>query len=246
MAGRSIIPILLLLMAGEAAAQEDISALTPRDYGNGAGLHVLLTNHGFAFGGYYTRAVSESVSMMLDANLGTAKDEREAQFLRYGNTFVMGKANYVLMLPVQGGVSIRLFRDSIEDNFRPYVQFSGGPTLGFQAPYFNDCNGNGNLDEGVDCTGDGEFTDREETYGLFRALPRGQFKFGAGATVALGAFFGEGGRTTHGLRVGYSFNYFVEGVQLLEHRHQSEPRRFIGTPTITLSLGRLLTAPATH
>src|SRR5690625_148787 len=240
---RSILPLILLFVAGEAAAQDNDLPLTPRDYGNRAGVQVLLTNHGFALGGYYTRAVSDAVSLVFDANIGSAKDEREAQFLRYGNTFVMGKANYVLMLPVQGGLMIRLFRHSIEDNFRPYVQLSGGPTIAFQAPYFDDCNGNGNLDEAVDCTGDGELTEREETLGFFQALPRGNFKFGAGATIAMGAFFGEGGRTTQGLRIGYSFNYFADGVQLLERRHQEEPRRFIGTPTITLSIGRLLTSP---
>src|SRR5690625_6032934 len=68
---RSILPLILLFVAGEAAAQDNDLPLTPRGYGNRAGVQVLLTNHGFALGGYYTRAVSDAVSLVFDANIGS-------------------------------------------------------------------------------------------------------------------------------------------------------------------------------
>lgn len=218
-----------LLAAAPAAAQtEPVSSESAREYGSGFGAEVLLTNSGFGLGGYYHRSVSDNTSIMAELSLGAGKDERELKFFRFGTSFIPNKANYLLMMPVQAGMIQRLFRDEIEDNFRPYVQISAGPTLGWEYPYFNDANGNGRHDAGV-----------EDTYDSIGALPKGEFRLGFGGTLAIGAHFGSSKKVTQGVRVGYAFTYFFEGIQLLEPQIQAA-QRYYGTPTITLTFGRLL------
>lgn len=238
---RSILPILIAFCIVTAAPASAQRGDVPGSFGSEAGLQVLLTNSGFGLGGYYSHEVSPDISLMLDVSIAAGKDEREARFFRFGSSFVPGKANYLLLMPVQGGASIRLFRNEIEDNFRPYLQLTAGPVFGWIFPYFDDCNGNGNLDEQADCDGDGIICDGEgeRTFGVFQAFPRGSMKFGAGGMIALGAKFGENRRTTQGIRIGYAFNYFHDGIRLMERHIEPEPRRYIGSPTITLTLGRL-------
>lgn len=197
-------------------------------YGSGLGFQILLTNSGFGLGGYYFRAISDGTSFMTDISIGAGKDERELKFFRFGSSFIPNKANYLLMMPVQAGVIHRLFRNAIEENFRPYVQVTAGPTLGWEYPYFNDLNG------------DGRYDPREEdSYDSIGALPKGEFRMGVGGTLALGAHFGLSRKMTQGVRIGYSFTHFFQGIQLLEPQVQ-ESQQFFGTPTITLTFGKLL------
>ena len=135
------------------------------------------------------------------------------------------------MLPLQVGIQRRLFRDTIEDNFRPYLQVTTGPTLGWEYPYFDDRNGNGIFDD------DGD--DPERTYDSFTAIPKGHVRFGVSGMIAIGAHFGLSRRVTQGVRIGYALTYFTEAIQLLEADVQGGAHRYFGTPTISLTFGRL-------
>lgn len=225
---RSVVCAMVVGLGGTVAQAQPVDSLRGYNYGTGGGLTVLVTNNGFGLGGYYSRAVNDATSLWVEASLGSGKDAQELKlFNRFGGGFVQFKRNYFLMLPIAVGAQRRLFRESIEDNFRPYVQISGGPTLGWEYPYFEDANGNERFDE---------FTERR--YGVFTALPKGDMRFGLGGTLALGAYFGLSRRVTQGIRFGYSFTYFFEGVQLLEPSIKG-PQQFFGTPAISLTFGRL-------
>lgn len=213
-----------LLVAGAASAQP-VPADTASSYGTGVGLAIQITNNGFGLGGYYSRALDEGTSFWVELGLGAGKDEREQKFF---DGFVPGKRNYLLMLPVEMGAQRRLFRAHIEDNFRPYVQFSGGPVLGWEYPYFEDSDF------------DGRFDDGERRYDVFSALPKGNLHFGLGGTVAVGAFFGWSRRTTQGVRFGYTATYFFDPVDLREANIPNASQQFFGTPVISLTFGRLL------
>ena len=197
-------------------------------YGTGFGGEVLLTNSGFGLGGYYHRAVTEGTSLLVEFSLGAGKDERELKFFRFGSSFIPNKAHYLLMMPVHAGVFRRLFRRAIEDNFRPYVQVTCGPVFGWEYPYFDDLNGNGRYD-----------SDAERTYDSIGGIPRGHLRVAMGGTVALGAHFGLSRKTTQGVRIGYTFARFFQGIQLIEPRLQGA-QRFFGSPTIALTFGKLL------
>lgn len=230
---KSIVPILAACVLLTAA--QPLCAQSPTDtqdgdrgYGSGFGAAILLTNSGFGLGGYYHLAVTDATSLIAELSLGAGKDERELKFFRFGSSYIPKKANYLLMMPIQVGATHRLFRDTIEDNFRPYVQVTAGPTFGWEYPYFNDENGNGAYDAGD-----------EQTYDSIGALPKGEARFGMGGMIAIGAHFGSSKKVAQGIRVGYSFTRFFDGIQLLEPQVQ-EAQRFFGTPMITLTFGRLI------
>lgn len=235
-ARRCCCAVLVLLLGGAAfvrgAPAQSVAGpdtLSPGTYGTGAGLVVQLTNSGFGLGGYYSRAVNANTALWTSISLGPGKDERELKlFNRFGGGFIPDKRNYLLMIPVELGAQRRLFRDYIEDNFRPYVHLSGGPTLGWVSPYFDDVDGDDRYDEALG----------EERFDVFEALPKGEPRFGLGGTIAIGAYFGRSRKTTQGLRIGYAFTYFFDGVQLLEPG-VADAQHFFQTPIISLTFGRL-------
>jgi hypothetical protein len=216
---------------GEAADSLDQSETA---YGSGMGLEVILTNSGFGLGAYRKWAVSPTTSVMAELTLAPGKDEREFKFASFYRTSVPNKANYLIMVPVTVGVLRRLFRDHIEDNFRPYLQVTTGPTFGWEYPYFRDCNGNGTFETDLkvgNC--------RERSYDAIGAIPRGHSTMGIGGNIALGAHFGSSKRIAQGVRLGYTFTYFFNEVQLLEPGIENAAQRFFGTPSISLTFGRL-------
>ena len=216
-------------------ASQDTS-FTRNPYGTGAGLAIALTNSGFGFGGYYVHAVGRNTSLIAEMQIGPGKDEREVKFFGYfGNSYIPDKANYFLMLPIQVGLQHRLFAETIEENFRPFVQAMAGPTFGWQYPYFRDCDGDGSYDPAVTCS-DGS---SERTYDAFSAFFRGESAFGVGGMLAFGAHFGLNRKTTQGIRIGYGFHYFFDEIRLLEADVEDGQQRFFGSPTISLTFGRL-------
>ena len=217
-----------VVLAQDRNRPDDEAQLGENPYGSGIGLQILLTNSGFGLGAYYHRALGDATSFMSELSLGAGKDERELKFFRFGSSYIPNKANYLLMMPVHVGIIHRLFSDTIEDNFRPYVQATAGPTLGWESPYFDDLNGDGEYD-----------ANEEDSFDAIAAFPKGRFRYGFGGSLAIGAHFGISRKMTQGVRIGYSFTHFIQGIQLLEPQVQ-EAQNFFGTPTITLTFGKLL------
>ena len=223
----------LCLGTAPALAQNQTGDETEQDtrenpYGTGAGLHILLTNNGFGLGTYYRRELSARLSFLAEASLGAGKDDRELKFLsRFGSGFIPNKRNYFLMLPIHLGVQRRLFSENIEDNFRPYLHLSGGPVFGWEYPYFDDENANERFDDDIDRRLD-----------LFSAFPQGELRFGLSGVIAFGAYFGFSRKSTQGVRFGYAFNYFFEGIQLLEPDIKDAQHLF-HSPIISITFGKL-------
>ena len=223
----AVLLALALLTGGQARGQDQTEAPEKNPYGSGFGAQVLLTNSGFGLGGYFQTALTPGTSFAAELSLGAGKDEREVSFFdRFGRKDIPDKANYLLIIPAQIGLQQRLFQDTIEENFRPFLQFMAGPTLGWEYPYFKDENGNQLFDEG------------EKTFDSFSALPRGHARFGVGGSVAFGAHFGVSRKVTQGVRFGYTFTHFFQGIQLLEPDVQ-RARHFFGTPFISVIFGKL-------
>jgi hypothetical protein len=228
--------VLIAALSGFGAVQaqplpEPAEPEGPGRYGTGAGGMILLTNYGFGLGGLYRHAVGEATSVMAEFSLGAGKDEREQEFFVgfFGDTVVPFKRSNFLIAPLHVGIERRLFRASIEDSFRPFVQVLVGPAVGYQWPYFEDENGNGIREAD------------ERKLGILSGLDDGSFRLGAGGTLALGAYFGESRRATQGIRIGYTASYFFEDVELLEPRAEVESpeQRWFGTPVVSLYLVRL-------
>lgn len=220
--------VLLSVPRTTTARQDSNSAFSERiEPLNGLGGHVLLTNSGFGLGGYYSRILGQDVTVIVQLQIASEKDEREVAFFdRFGRKDLPNKANYLLILPVHVGIERRLFRSKIEDNFRPFIHVTIGPTVGWKYPYFRDDNDNGMLDDG------------EKTYDAIGSLPKGNVELGFGGMLALGAYFGRKTGITQSVRIGYSFTHFFDRIELLE-RTIRQPTRFFGTPTILFSFGKL-------
>ena len=212
-----------LLYAQDSAERDSLDAL----YGSGLGFEVVVTNSGFGLGGYYSQSLDPSNSFIAEFSIGSEKSEREVKFIGIPN-YIPDKANYFLRVPIRMGLQRRLWKEYIEDNFRPYMQFAFGPTLGWQYPYFDDDNGNGTFDE-----------DDERRYDGLGSIFKGDFRFGIGGTIGIGAYFGENTRLSQGVRIAYSFNYFFRPIQLLENEEQISPPRYFGTPAISITFGKI-------
>ncbi len=193
----------------------------------GLGGQILLQNSGLGIGGYISRLVNQDIIFVAEISLSSIKDGREVAFFnRLGQKDIPDKANYVMQLPIQVGFEHRLFRASIEDNFRPFLHATTGPTLIWKSPYFDDINGNQELDPG------------EPVYSTFGSLSHGNLELGWSGTISVGAHFGKLLGGTQSLRLGYTFTYFFEEIPLLEPSVRS-PATFVGSPSIKLSFGKL-------
>ncbi len=226
-AGYFFAGILLLLGTATSASGQSRADSLRNPYGSGAGFEVVVTNSGFGLGGYYAFAIDARNSFFAALNIGSEKSEREVKFFGFGQSFIPDKANYFVRMPIHMGLQRRLWNDYIEDNFRPYLQITGGPTLGWVYPYFDDENGNGTYDND------------EKRYDGIGSIFKGDFRFGLGGTIGIGANFGENSRLTQGVRIAYSFNYFFDTIQLLEIDERFTPANFFGTPAISITFGRL-------
>ena len=234
---RCLLPLCLLLVAFPARAQPDALFPPPADsaaaaYGTGTGVSLLLSEYGFGLGGLYRARIGEATSLLVEGSVSVGKDEREQQFFvgLFGDTVTPFKRNYVLLMPTHAGVEQRLFRETIEDNFRPFVQLTGGPTFAYQWPYFRDADNDGIRE--ID----------EDLYGPFGGFGQGEIRLGAGGTVAVGAYFGRSRRSAQGIRFGYTGHYFFEPVDLLELDPEVEEpsRQFFGTPVVGFHFVRLV------
>lgn len=221
----------LFLCAAPVRAQESDTTSSEPDnpYGTGAGMSILLTNSGFGLGGYMQWAFSPSTSVFTELNVTAGKDRREQKFFDFfGNSIVPNKMNYFLMAPLRVGIHRRMFRNSIRENFRPFVQATIGPSVGWEWPYFRDSNGNGVWDR-----------NSEQKYGSLESVFKGESKYGFGGSVGVGVYWGVSQSVSQGVRISYSFNYFLQEVQLMEEGIENARRHYFGTPAISLVFGRL-------
>jgi hypothetical protein len=236
-------PIAAQVVAVDApSAAPDSTAAPARAVALTTGAELMLTNSGFGIGGNLRDSLNAKYALMVEAVFGSIKDEREdAFFNRLGERSIPNKANYLLVLPSRIGIQRRLFRNQIEDSFRPFVQITVGPTIGWLFPYFDDCNGNGSFEPVTDCDADGvqEEGEGEVRLSQFRGLGRGELRVGGGGSIGLGAYIRYGRRGARGFRISYSFDYFTSGINLLESDVRGS-QRFFGTPSIVVFFGHLL------
>ena len=158
---------------------------------NALGLDVLVSNSGFGLGAFYRRPYTDDLYGFATFSISEAKDDREVEQIDIltGQTFVPGKVNRFLLVPLIFGVQQRLFREDIADNFRPYVTAAFGPTLVYSTPY-----------------------DRE----FFNSLGHGQAHYTLGGYVGFGAFFGFDPRNLIGLSFRYYVVPLKNEIESLE------------------------------
>lgn len=230
--------LLLLTLAPLAPEAQPLPPLAPDTtaalYGASTAIVIRLDEYGFGLGTAARGRLSDDLSLTFEAAVGSGKDAREQQFAIggiLGDTVTPLKRNYVLLLPAHLGVEQRLFRRSVESNFRPYVSASGGPVLALQWPYFEDENGDGIRQEEV-----------ERRLGAFGGLGSLQPRVGVSGSAAVGAYIGRSAQRAIGLRFGFVGHYFPAEVDLLELRDDVETpsREWFLTPVVSFHIVRLI------
>ena len=195
---------------------------------NAWGLDVLISNDGFGLGTFYRREFNEDLYGFITLSISEAKDDREVEFTDFfGNTFVPGKLNRFLVVPLTFGIQRRLFREEIVDTFRPYVNGGLGPAMIYSAPFTEITE----LPTGL--------TSKQIEF--FESLGRGQAHYTLSGYIGVGANFGADRSNLFGVNFRYYFTYlFGDGIPALYDSATGKPAKnqtSFGGFFITLNVG---------
>ncbi len=207
------------------------SSIEEQEFRNAWGLDVLVSNDGFGLGTFYRREFTEDLFGFVMFSISEAKDEREFEQFDpyfYGVSYVPGKLQRFLVMPLSFGLQYRLFREDITDNFRPFVNAGVGPTLIFAAPF-------------VELSRSPAGTITPTQIEFFKSLGRGQPHYTATAFVGVGANFGTEKANVLGVNFRYYFTYlFGDGLPSLYNLRTGEVaarKKDFGGFFITLNVG---------
>lgn len=176
------------------------------------GIDILLSNNGFGLAGFYRHEYSRNLYGNVTFGIAESKDDNEVEYYDYwGQSFVPGKINRFLMMPLLFGVQYRLFADDITDSFRPYINAGAGPTIILAAPY-----------------------NRE----YFNSLGYARSYYTVGGFIGAGAFFGSDMGSLSGINIRYYYVPFSGGIESLrEPSGRIARKKDFGGFFITINLG---------
>ena len=168
-------------------------------YKNVWGADIMVSNDGFGLGTFYRRALTPDLSGVIQFSISESKDSREIeQYDPYFNTtYIPGKLNRFLVLPLTFGVQYRLFREDIVETFRPYVTAGVGPAMIYEMPFVT-------LDKTV-------YPVNATQVDFFKAIGRGHPHYTGTAFIGAGANFGSDQSSVFGLNFRYYFTYVYSG-----------------------------------
>ncbi len=168
-------------------------------YKNVWGLDVLISNDGFGLGTFYRRLFTPDLSGIVSFSVSESKDNREVEQFDpyYQVSYVPGKLNRFMVLPLMFGIQYRLFREDIVETFRPYVTAAAGPAMIYEMPY---------VEFTQDASGMG--TNQVD---FFKAIGRGHPYYTASAYVGFGANFGTEQSNVFGVNFRYYFTNLYSG-----------------------------------
>jgi hypothetical protein len=187
-----------------------------KEYLNAWGMDILVSNGGFGLGAFYRREFTSDIAGFATFSISESKDDREVEQFDpvFQISYVPGKLNRFLVLPLLVGVQYRLFREDIVDNFRPFVNAGVGPTMVFASPF---------TDVITQPSGDIELRQVE----FFKSLGRGRAHYTAGGFIGFGANFGAEKSAVFGVNFRYYFTYlFGSGLPSL---YETSTGNVIGT-----------------
>lgn len=168
---------------------------------------------------FYRHEVTDEYSWMVNFLVSGVKADAEVeQFDIYGNSFVPGKLNRLLMMPLMVSVQYRLFKDDIADNFRPFITAGLGPTMIYVSPY---------------ATYDS--TNFPQEIDFFTSLKYGRMRYTLGGFLGAGAYFGMDKGTITGLNVRYVWAPYPSGIEVMQGGFMKN----FGGLFITLTFGSL-------
>jgi hypothetical protein len=172
----------------------------PAEERNTWGVDIMASDGGFGLGTFYKREISPDLSWFATFSISEAKDEREVEQYDYytGLSFVPGKLNRFLVLPLYGGIQYRLFREDIVETFRPFVNAAFGPTIVYSMPFAKIT------------TLEGGYPSVEQV-DFFKAIGMGQAHYTIGGYIGFGAHIGAIKGNVFGVNFRYYFVTLLSG-----------------------------------
>ncbi len=167
----------LPLLTDEAAARSAIR--------QAAGIDLLFSQSGWGIGAFYHYRVSDDGSVFGNFGLSGRRNSDEFENAWLGAIPVVSeKVNRLFMIPMTVGYQYRLFSESLQETFRPFVCAGITPTIIVRTPYIHD----------------GVF------YEFFQSFGYAETYFRWGAMFGVGSLFGN---PTEGSVVGFTARYYT-------------------------------------
>ncbi len=131
--------ILILLMTFPLSPVYSQYEEIPPQHLNEYGAGITLAMSGFGLGGFYRLAFPNFFHVGASVDFFMMRDEFEFTYYDYyGVPRQFNKFNRLFIIPLSIELKRRLFQNSIEESFRPYVVGLGGLTFGMNFPRANE------------------------------------------------------------------------------------------------------------
>lgn len=158
-------------------------------------LNLLFSDNGFALGATLFKNFNPNLSAFGSIFFSGAKDDREFESTDiFGNSYSPGKVNRLFLIPMNIGLQMRLFRDDVTDNLRPFVNFGITPAAIIYTPYSEP---------------------------LFSSLKYARAKYTVGGFAGTGVDYLTSSKSSLSLNVRYYYiNLFGEGIESLQSKEK--------------------------
>ncbi len=163
---------------------------------NNWSINLLFSDNGFGLGATVFKSFSHNVSGFASIFFSGAKDDREFEVTDiFGNTYTPNKVNRMFMIPINLGLQIRLFREDVTDDLRPFVNFGVTPTAVIYTPY---------------------------SESLFPSFSHARAKYTVGGFAGVGIDYLTSKKSSLSLNIRYYYvNLFGKGIESLESKEKT-------------------------
>ena len=159
-----------------------------------AGMSLLLSSSGWAVGGYYGTEIGTGLTLGCDMFISGKRNTDEFDNALYNGLIpvVADKVNRLFVMPLTISLQYRLFRETLQETFRPFLTFGAVAGTILKTPYLRI--------ENID------YYETLRYYEFFESFGHATTYLRPGAMIGLGAVFGPVGK---GSQVGVSIRYFT-------------------------------------
>jgi outer membrane protein W len=156
-------------------------------------LNLLFSDNGFGLGTTVFKQFNSNISAFGSIFVSGAKDEREFESIDiFGNSFIPSKVNRLYLIPLNLGLQVRLFKEDVTDNLRPYVNGGITPAAIIYTPY---------------------------SESFFSSFNYAKAKYTVGAFAGAGVDYLTSKRSSLSLNVRYYYiDLFGEGIESLQNK----------------------------
>ena len=129
--------VLIIIAANITFAQFNLKPdLNTKEKRNNLGLGVVYSEKGYGITGAYFKPIRNSSDIFVNFSMTGISDNREFEYFDYwGNSYIPNKLNRVFLLPVNIGIQHYIFKDELENDFKPLINFGVTPALVLTNPY---------------------------------------------------------------------------------------------------------------